>query len=250
MSIQYGLILARGKTFYFNHNDIADLELCLAGQAANMNKVNRVFVIVEGIYQNSGVLCNLPEIVKLKAKYPFRIIMDEAHSFGVLGKTGRGITEHFDVPVGEVEILTGWLGNSLGTIGGFSVGEKDSISHQRLNSNSYVFSCSLPPYVCTSTIKALELLGEGVEVARLQKNAKYLHQVADELVANSPLMVLGDSVAPFALFKLKNPPKGKRVDENKYLQSVVEKVKEEGIVITRIKFAKQEKFVPAPMLKI
>jgi len=90
---------------YFKHNDLDDLERLLEEQAEadrknpKKAKVTRRFLVVEGLYLNQGDLCNLPKMVEWKYKYKFRIFIDESVSFGTIGKTGRGITEYYDIPV-------------------------------------------------------------------------------------------------------------------------------------------------------
>lgn len=103
--IQKGLDASRSKIFYFKHNDAKDLERLLIEQDAidrkNPKKAAKIrrFIIVEAIYMNSGEICPLPEIIELRKRYKLRLILDESVSFGSLGKTGRGIIEHFNIGV-------------------------------------------------------------------------------------------------------------------------------------------------------
>ena len=123
-----GLFLSRCKTVYFKHNDMEDLERILNDIASTdakkgtSPKSQRRFIVCEGIYRNVGDVCNLKRIVELKKKHCCRIILDESFSFGVLGATGRGVTEHFNVPLKDVEIICGGLNTSCGSVGGFSIG--------------------------------------------------------------------------------------------------------------------------------
>lgn len=104
-AIQKGLDASRSKIAYFKHNDIADLERILKEQNAidrrNTKKAakTRRFIIVEGIYMNTGEMCPLDKIIELRKRYKLRLILDESISFGVLGKNGRGLTEHLDINV-------------------------------------------------------------------------------------------------------------------------------------------------------
>lgn len=104
-AIQKGLDASRSNVFYFKHNDINDLQRLLNDQDAidrkdpkKAAKIRR-FIIVEGIYMNTGEMCPLPEIVELRRRYKLRLILDESISFGSLGKNGRGLIEHFNVNV-------------------------------------------------------------------------------------------------------------------------------------------------------
>lgn len=104
-AIQKGLDASRSKISYFKHNDAKDLERLLKEQDAidrkNPKKAAKIrrFIIVEAIYVNSGEICPLPEIIELRKQYKLRLILDESVSFGSLGKTGRGIIEHFSIDV-------------------------------------------------------------------------------------------------------------------------------------------------------
>lgn len=110
-AIQKGLDASRCRIAYFKHNDVADLERILKEQAANDRRnpkkaaKTRRFIIVEGIYVNTGEICPLDKIVELRKRYKLRLILDESISFGVLGKNGRGITEHLGINV-SISILS------------------------------------------------------------------------------------------------------------------------------------------------
>ena len=104
-AVQKGLIASRSDVRYFKHNDLDDLERLLKEQAdADLKnpkkaKATRRFLVVEGLYLNHGDLCSLPRMVELKYIYKFRIFIDETVSFATIGKTGRGITEYYNIPV-------------------------------------------------------------------------------------------------------------------------------------------------------
>lgn len=114
-SIQKGLDATKANIKYFKHNDVEDLENLLKTQTG-LNRKNskqvettRKFLIVEGIYMNIGTICPLPELVELCRRYKLRIFVDESVSFGTLGATGRGVTEHFNVPRHEIDMIMGTL---------------------------------------------------------------------------------------------------------------------------------------------
>ncbi|KAL0384440.1 UNVERIFIED_CONTAM: Long chain base biosynthesis protein 1 [Sesamum radiatum] len=106
--IQNGLHLSRSTIIYFKHNDMKSLESILENVTHDNKRAKKLrrYIIVEAVYQNSGQIAPLDEIIKLKEKYRFRVILDESNSFGVLGSSGRGLTEHFNVPIEKVDIVT------------------------------------------------------------------------------------------------------------------------------------------------
>eukprot|EP00128_Syssomonas_multiformis_P007808 Colp12_sorted_trinity150504_noHs@12096 len=151
-AIQRGLVASRSKIHWFNHNDMDDLQRLLEVQRKEDLKnpkkaaVTRRFVVVEGIYTNYGDIVPLPRLVELRNKYKVRIFLEESNSFGVLGASGRGVTEHFGVDIADIDLIACTMSNSLGSIGGFCCGSKYVIDHQRLSGAGYCFSASLPQF--------------------------------------------------------------------------------------------------------
>ena len=126
---------------------------------------------MEGIYPKTGRLVPLDKLLALKKKYKFRAILDDSMAVGVLGATGRGTAEHHGVPITEVDMVTVNLGNALGSIGAMVLGSHKAMDHQRLNGAGYVFSASLPPFLASAAIKALDRLDEEPQlVEQLQLN--------------------------------------------------------------------------------
>jgi serine palmitoyltransferase len=181
-ALQAGITLSRSEVRYFKHNDVADLTRVLEEVAAEdaaahrSTPLNRRFIVVEGLYANYGDLAPLAAICELKRRFCFRLLVDESMSFGALpGGAGRGAGEHAGVPAGEVEIITASLGNTLGSVGGFCAGNKQVISHQRLNASGYCFSASLPPYLASGAVAALRALGDAPRLRdTLARNAAAL----------------------------------------------------------------------------
>lgn len=163
-AIQKGLDASRSRIKFFKHNDLEDLEKLLIEQSKldvkNPKKANvtRRFLIVEGIYMNSGEICPLPALIELRKKYKLRIFVDESVSFGTLGETGHGVTEYFNIPREEVDMIMCSMEWAMGTIGGFCVGSSFIVEHQRLSGLGYCFSASLPPLLTVAAIKALEIM--------------------------------------------------------------------------------------------
>ncbi|XP_038713026.1 long chain base biosynthesis protein 1-like isoform X2 [Tripterygium wilfordii] len=166
--IQNGLYLSRSTVVYFKHNDMGSLQKTLEKIAAENKRVKKVrrYIIVEAVYQNSGQIAPLDEIIKLKEKYRFRVLLDESNSFGILGKSGRGLSEYHGVPVEKIDIITAAMGHALTTEGGFCTGSTRVIDHQRLSSSGYVFSASLPPYLASAAITAIDILEDNPALIR------------------------------------------------------------------------------------
>jgi 7-keto-8-aminopelargonate synthetase-like enzyme len=123
-----------------------------------------------------GDLCNLPEIVRLKKKYGARLMVDEAHDFGMLGKTGRGVIEHFDL-ADDVDIVMSTFSKSMASLGGFAASTKEVIHYLKHLSRPFIFSASIPPSNCATVIKALEILiAEPERLIRLRENAHYMQE--------------------------------------------------------------------------
>lgn len=181
--IKTGLNLSRSTIQYFKHNDMTDLEAILQSIADDDIRLKRDatqqrrFIIAEGIYRNTGDICYLPNILALKNRFRYRLILDESLSFGTMGATGRGITEHFGVNVTEVEIMTIAMDTALGSVGGFCLGTREVVDHQRLSGAGYCFSASAPPFLSAAALKSLSLLKSDPEILTLlRKNSHLLHK--------------------------------------------------------------------------
>lgn len=191
--IQNGLHLSRSTIIYFKHNDMKSLESILDNFTCDNKRAKKLrrYIIVEAVYQNSGQVAPLDEIIRLKEKHRFRVILDESNSIGVLGSTGRGLTEHYNVPIEKVDIITAAMGHALAAEGGFCTGSSRVIDHQRLSSSGYVFSASLPPYLASAAITAIDVLEENPSlIKKLNENIATLHKGLSDVqglqVASSP----------------------------------------------------------------
>ena len=107
---------------------------------------------------NHGDICPLPEIIELKNRFKVRLFVDETVSFGVLGRTGRGISEHFNIPVDEIDHFSASLETAVGAYGGFCCGTTFIVDHHRLSGLGYCFSASLPPLQAAFAISALDVI--------------------------------------------------------------------------------------------
>lgn len=153
-----GKRLHSGKSFSYKHNDIESCEqkLKVACQTAQ-EQGGGVLLITEGVYGMTGALGILDKIVALKKKYSFRIMIDDAHGFGVMGPTGRGTSEHFGVMDG-IDLYIGAYAKSMATIGGFVASEKAIIDHLKYNMRSQMYAKSLPLPIVEGCLKRLEII--------------------------------------------------------------------------------------------
>jgi len=153
-----GTRLHKGKTYKFRHNDIESCEqkLKVATREAEENG-GGVLVITEGVFGMTGALGILDKIVALKQKYSFRILIDDAHGFGVMGPSGRGTSEHFGVMDG-IDLYIGAYAKSMATIGGFVASDKDIITYLRYNMRSQMYAKSLPMPIVEGCLKRLEII--------------------------------------------------------------------------------------------
>ena len=162
--IQTGLNLSRATVQTFKHNDMADLRQILQSISEDDQRLRRDttqqrrFIVTEGLFRATGNICPLREILELKEKYCYRLIMDESLSFGSLGATGRGVTELFGVKVTDVEMILLAMDTSLASVGGVCVGSREIVDHQRLSGAGYCFSAAGPPFLSASASEALRLM--------------------------------------------------------------------------------------------
>lgn len=235
-AIQQGLVASRSKLVPFAHNDMADLERLLEIQAAEdaknpkKAKATRRFIVAEGLYLNTGSICDIKQMVHLKYKYKARIFLEESFSFGVLGKTGRGVTEHAGIPVDDVDAIAVALGTSVASIGGLVFGSHFLIDHQRLSGLGYCFSASLPPLLAAAATTALDIIDESAAARQgsLRANAATLRR----LLANVPDLALsGDALSPLIIAHLATPSATFHEEEER-LRALVDAALAEGLALT------------------
>jgi glycine C-acetyltransferase len=168
-SIVDGCLLARGKFARFRHNDMDDLEKQLRSAPESAGKL----VIADAVFSMDGDIFNLPAAHELCRRYNARLMLDEAHSIGVLGKTGHGIEEHFDM-YGSIDLKMGTLSKTIPGIGGYVAGSDKMVTYLRHTARGFVFSAALPPSVAAAITEGfLVLEDEGPERNRiLHRNAK------------------------------------------------------------------------------
>lgn len=169
-SIIDGVRLCKAQRYRYENADMKDLEKQL--EAAQGQRFR--LIVTDGVFSMDGNVTPLDKIVLLAEKYDSMIMVDESHSAGVVGKTGRGVTELFNLK-GKVEIITGTLGKAFGgAIGGFTTGKKEIIEMLRQRSRPYLFSNSIPPLVAAAGIRMIDMMTETNELQdKLHRNAEY-----------------------------------------------------------------------------
>jgi glycine C-acetyltransferase len=169
-SIIDGVRLCKAQRYRYENADMEDLET----QLQNAQEQRFRLIVTDGVFSMDGNVTPLDKIVALAEKYNAMIMVDESHSAGVVGKTGRGVTELYNLK-GKIEIITGTLGKAFGgAIGGFTTGKKEIIEMLRQRSRPYLFSNSIPPMVAAAGIRMIDMMTETNELQdRLHRNSEY-----------------------------------------------------------------------------
>ena len=169
-SIIDGVRLCKAVRYRYKNGDVADLEEQLKAAQAQRFRI----IATDGVFSMDGNVCPLDKIYELAQKYDALVMVDESHSAGVVGKTGHGVTELYNLR-GKVEIITGTLGKAFGgSVGGFTTGRKEIIDLLRQRSRPYLFSNSIPPMIAAAGLKTFELLTRDNSLQdRLHANTEY-----------------------------------------------------------------------------
>ena len=210
-SIVEGARLSGAKIKAFNHNCVGDLELLLqqavAGKGARYNKI---MVIVEGIYSMEGELCVLPAIVEVCKLYGAYVWLDEAHSIGAVGATGRGVCEELGVDPRDIDVMMGTFTKSFGAAGGYVAGDAETVARVRQYSAGCTDAVSMPPAVCVQILSSLRVIAgeDGTDIGKkklddLRDNALFFRQGLEAL----GLEVLGEHPSPVMPVMLYQPYK-------------------------------------------
>jgi glycine C-acetyltransferase len=172
-SIIDGVRLCKAVRYRYEHADMSDLERQLQVAQAQRSRV----IVTDGVFSMDGDVAKLDEICALADKYDAIIMVDECHSTGFMGKTGRGTHEHHGV-MGRIDIITGTLGKALGgAIGGFTSGRQEIIDLLRQRSRPYLFSNSLPPVVVGASLAVFDMLNQTTDLRdKLMSNTKYFRE--------------------------------------------------------------------------
>lgn len=169
--VKIGIQTSGAKAYTFKHNDYNDLELLLL---KHRNKYRNCWICLESVYSMDGDIPHLPSFKKLCIKYNSRLFVDEAHGLGVLGKTGRGLEEYYNMP-GSIDMIVGTFSKSISSVGGFIVASDEVIEFLDIHCIGNVFSAPLPAYCAGAALKALELIdSQPWKLDKLKFNSKYL----------------------------------------------------------------------------
>jgi glycine C-acetyltransferase len=217
-SIIDGIRLCKAQRYIYKNNDMADLEEKLK----ETQNCRYRLVATDGVFSMTGEIAKLDEIVALAEKYDALVMIDDAHSTGFLGKTGRGTPEYRGV-LGKIDIITGTLGKALGgASGGFISGRKELIELYRQRSRPYLFSNTVAPAVVGASIAVFDLLSETTELRdKLENNTKYFREKMTE--AGFDITQGEHPIVPIMLGKFEN--------DAKLSQDMARDLLEEGIYV-------------------
>ena len=214
-SIIDGVRLCKAVRYRYKNADMADLEEQLKAAQAQRFRI----IVTDGVFSMDGNVCPLDKIYELAQKYDAMVMVDESHSAGVVGQTGRGVTERYNLR-GKIEILTGTLGKAFGgAIGGFTTGKKEIIDMLRQRSRPYLFSNSIPPMVAAAGCKMVDIMSE-------------TNELQDKLHSNTEYFVGKMKAAGFDIKPTESAICAVMLYDAKLSQVMAAKLQEEGIYVT------------------
>jgi len=217
-----------------------DLERVLTQVAKEQKRkpLTRRFIVTEGLFENTGDMPDLAKIIELKNRFKYRLILDETHSFGVLGRTGRGATERQNIDTTHVEMLIGSLSHALCAGGGFCAGTLEVVEHQRISSSAYNFSAALPAILSVTASESIKLIESNPELLTdLREKMRLFRQ---QLERCEHILISSVPENPRCMFYLKNEiVEQKGADrEERVLADIVDECMGSGVMISRIKKVK------------
>ncbi len=204
-SILQGCFLSGASIVSFPHNDIEALEKVLRDRR---HRYQRVLIVIEGVYSTDGDVADLPPIIALKQKYKTLLMVDEAHSIGTIGKTGRGISEYCDIDPNDIDLWMGTLSKSFASCGGYIAGSSALVEYLKYTAPGFVFSVGMSPPNAAATLAAVRVLkAEPDRATILQARAKLFLDLAKEqgldtgMSQDSPVIpiIVGDSLKSIQL---------------------------------------------------
>jgi glycine C-acetyltransferase len=214
-SIIDGVRLCKAQRYRYANANMSDLENQLKTSQAQRFRL----IVTDGVFSMDGNVTPLDKIVELAKKYNAMVMVDESHSAGVVGKTGRGVTERFNLR-GQIEIITGTLGKAFGgAIGGFTTGKKEIIEILRQRSRPYLFSNSIPPMVAAAGIRMFEMMDES-------------NVLQDKLHENTTYFVEAMKVAGFDIKPTESAICAVMLYDAKLSQDIASRLLDEGIYVT------------------
>ncbi len=203
-SIVDGIRFSGARKCKYKHNDMQDLEEKLAFADPKYPR----FIVTDGVFSMEGDIARLDELTALSKKYPSRLMVDDAHSFGVLGPHGDGTAAHFGVTK-DMDLIMGTFSKSLGCVGGFIAGEKTVIEYLKHNCRTMIFTAALPPSNVASVMAALEIIkAEPERRERVMENAQFMRNGLKSLgfdigESTTPIIpiVIGKDLKTFQVWK-------------------------------------------------
>ncbi|KAF8328495.1 serine palmitoyltransferase [Amanita rubescens] len=265
-AIQKGIQISRSTVRWYDHNDLKSLEEVLESVEKERKKrrqpLTRRFIITEGVFEKDGAMIDLPKLIELKYKHKYRLILDESYSFGTVGRTGRGLTELYNVPVrlGDVFIRVICLleASLLGShpCGGFCAGSEEVVNHQRINGLSFVFSAAMPALLSVSGSEAISLFRSTPSIfTQLQDNIRAARAILDRLDC---ITVPSHAASPIIHICIRQPYPSNPTSilprdasrwewdiegEERLLQEIVEECLSQGVMITKAKRLRGQELV-------
>jgi 8-amino-7-oxononanoate synthase len=204
-SILQGCFLSGASLVAFPHNDWLTLDRILSDRR---HRYQKVLIAIEGVYSTDGDIAELPQFIEIKKRHKALLLVDEAHSIGVLGKHGRGVSEHFEINPRDVDLWMGTLSKSFASCGGYIAGCQALVEYLKYTAPGFVFSVGMSPPNAAAALAAIRLLkAEPERAIRLQERAKLFLDLAREkglntgLSQNSPVIpiIVGDSLKSIQL---------------------------------------------------
>lgn len=216
-SIIDGVRLAKATKYRYKNNDMQDLESKL--QEADANGAKHKLIVTDGVFSMDGIIANLKGVCDLAEKYNALVVVDDSHATGFVGDTGRGTAEYCGVE-GRVDIITGTFGKALGgASGGFTSGRKEIIELLRQRSRPYLFSNTVAPAICATTLKVFEMIEKDTSLRdKVMENAKYFRSEMEK--HGFDLAGKDHAIVPVMLY------------DAVLSQKVAEKMLEKGIYVT------------------
>jgi 8-amino-7-oxononanoate synthase len=204
-SVLQGCILSGASVAVFPHHDWETLDQILSDRRSHYQKV---LIVIEGVYSADGDIPNLPKFIEIKKRHKAFLMVDEAHSIGVLGKHGRGIGEHFGVNPQDVDLWMGTFSKSLASCGGYIAASNTIVEYLKYTAPGFVYSVGISPPNAAATLAALQLIkAEPHRVTKLQENSRLFLELAKSkgintgLSQDSPIIpvIVGDSLKSIEL---------------------------------------------------
>jgi 8-amino-7-oxononanoate synthase len=236
-SIVAGALIAKAMAadiYRYKTNDMESLEKVLEDIPADTPKL----IVTDGVFSMSGYVVNLPELTRLAKKYHARVMIDDAHSIGVLGEGGKGTCSHFGLKNGEdVDLLMGTFSKSFASLGGFIAGERKVIEYIKHHSNALIFSASMTPANVAAVHAALKIIKREPErIERIREISKYMRngfkQIGFKILEGiTPIVpvIIGDDMKTFQFWK-------RLIDEGVFANAVISPAVPQGMQLIRTSF--------------